>query len=225
MGAGFTGGVRRVSNVKLPWRRGAGKFPRMTSLLGCSAVLLAGGRSTRMGVDKALLTVGGQPLWRRQWAVLAEAGATERFISARPEQGWVPDGVPVVRDAVAEAGPLAGIAAALEQMRGTHLLVLAVDLPRMEAAWFGRLRALCAPGVGAVGRREGFYEPLAAIYPRGLARDAAARLMRGEYAMQRFIAAAGAALRSVGIGADEAAWFANWNEPGAGSASSQRRHA
>ena len=167
-----------------------------------------------MGCDKALLPIGETVLWRRQWALLAAAGANDRWLSVRAEQAWVPAGVAVLHDGVNDAGPLAGIAAALEKMRGTHLLVLAVDLPQMEAAWFGRLKSLCAPGVGAVGCRGGFYEPLAAVYPRELARDAVARLIRGEYALQRFIAAAGPVMQSIGISAAEAPWFANWNESG-----------
>ena len=53
-----------------------------------SAVLLAAGRSTRMGIDKALIEVSGRPLWSRQRDVLADAGAAEIFLSARPEQRW-----------------------------------------------------------------------------------------------------------------------------------------
>lgn len=177
-----------------------------------SAVLLSAGQSTRMGRDKALLPINGGVLWQRQWDLLGAVGVSDRWLSARAEQAWVPDGIAIARDRMTGAGPLAGIAAALEQMSGTHLIVLAVDLPRMEPAWFEKLKSLCSPGVGAVGQRDGFYEPLAAIYPRELARDAVARLIRGEYALQRFIAAAGAAMQSVEIGAAEAAWFANWNE-------------
>lgn len=185
----------------------------MNHALSFSAVLLAGGRSSRMGRDKALLPAGETVLWQRQWALLANAGAGDCWLSAREDQTWVPAGIAVVRDGIADAGPLAGIAAALEKMRGTHLLVLAVDLPRMEAAWFEKLKTVCAPGVGAVGWRDGFFEPLAAIYPRELALDAVQRLIRGEYALQRFIIDAGDAMKSVDINANEAAWFANWNEP------------
>lgn len=186
--------------------------------ISLSAVLLAGGRSSRMGRDKAMLPVDGGPLWRRQWDLLAAAGASERLLSVRGDQAWVPAEVATVRDAVPGAGPLAGIAAGLAAMRGTHLLVLAVDLPRMEAAWFERLAAGCSPGIGAAGWHDGFFEPLAAIYPRELAAPASAALARGEYALQRFIAAAGPALRRVDIPAAEASWFANWNEgdPGPG---------
>lgn len=182
---------------------------------GCSAVLLAGGRSTRMGRDKALLPVAGQPLWARQVAVLREAGVGEVLISARPEQTWVPATLPVVRDAVADAGPLAGIAAALARCETSHLIVLAVDLPQMPAAWFRQLWTYCRPGVGAVGWHADFFEPLAAIYPCEIAPHAQAALAAGDSSLQRLLQRAGGRFHVHTITADEASWFANWNEPGA----------
>ncbi|MCW5549944.1 MAG: molybdenum cofactor guanylyltransferase [Opitutaceae bacterium] len=187
----------------------------MSVPLSFSAVLLAGGRSSRMGADKALLPTQGRPLWQRQVEVLRAAGAREIFFSVRPEQAWIPAGVQVVQDAVAGAGPLAGIAAALAACGDGHLAVLAVDLPRMEPAWFARLLERCGPGAGAVGRRGNFYEPLAAIYPRELLAAATEALARGELSLQAFIAGAGTRMRSVEIGSNESEWFLNWNEPSA----------
>lgn len=178
-----------------------------------SAVLLAAGRSARMGRDKALLPCAGEPLWRRQWRLLEAVGAGEIFLSARADQGWVPPGVTTLADAVADAGPLAGIAAALDRCRTSHLIVLAVDLPQMTPAWFAQLAAACAPGRGAVGRRGKFYEPLAAIYPMDLRGEAAAALQRGDFALQAFIAAAGERFHVHEITDAEAPWFENWNVP------------
>lgn len=181
-----------------------------------SAVLLAAGHSRRAGSDKALHPAGdGRAMWERQCAVLRAAGAAEIFISARPEQSWVPAAALVVRDAVAGAGPLAGVVAALERAAHGHLMVLAVDLPAMRAEWFGELRARCGPGVGAVGRRSGAtgcFEPLAAIYPREILPAARAALARGEGSLQRLIAAEAARFTVREIDSDEAAWFENRNE-------------
>jgi molybdopterin-guanine dinucleotide biosynthesis protein A len=184
-----------------------------------SAVLLAAGRSTRMGHDKALLRASsGEWLWQRQRHVLAQIGAGEIFLSARPDQAWVPPAAGfagVVFDATPDGGPLDGIVAALERASGAWLAVLAIDLPRLPAAWFGHLAKICAPGIGAVGRSPGGFEPLAAFYPREILPSARAASAAGERSLQRFLAGALAQglMRAREITPDESAWFENWNEP------------
>ncbi len=185
------------------------------------AVVLAGGRSSRMGREKALLEVDGVPLWRRQRDVLAAAGAAEIFLSVREEQRWryeAPGFSGQLLDAVAEGGPIIGLTAGLERASHGHLAVLAVDLPQMSAAWFARLRAECAAGVGCVGRHRGdgqFFEPLAAIYPKELMMSGWEALVRAEFSLQRFVAAAveEGRLRMIEIGPEDVALFENWNEP------------
>lgn len=187
------------------------------------AVVLAAGRSIRMGRDKALLPAppaGTMPLWERQWSVLREAGARHIYLSARPEQAWAQSarGKPgfsgLLYDALPDCGPLVGITAAVERANGAHVMVLAVDLPRLQAEWFAGLMGKCAPSVGIVGRRGGYYEPLAAIYPREMMWLAWEALARGDYALQRWIAGGvrDGLLRVVDIVDSQAEWFENWNE-------------
>ncbi len=186
-----------------------------------NGLLLAAGLSRRMGRDKALLPAGdGRPLWRRQLDVLSQAGADELLVSARAEQSWVPPGVTRVEDAVSGTGPLAGLAAALTRCNGTHLLVLAVDLPAMSAVWFGELQRACEPGCGAAGVHapgtgDEKFEPLAAIYPCELAAWADEALGRRELALQPLLRRAVAAglMRAVPIIAGRERWFENWNQP------------
>src|SRR6187402_1343913 len=104
-----------------------------------SAVLLAAGQSSRMGRDKALLEMEGRLLWERQRDLLVELGAAEIFLSARADQEWAkkPRGFKtVLHDANPGCGPLAGITAALERSSTAHLVVLAIDLPRVTEPWF-----------------------------------------------------------------------------------------
>lgn len=186
-----------------------------------SGVVLAAGRSTRMGRDKALLEVDGQPMWRRQRDVLARAGAAEIFVSARPDQEWLRAAnasgafTAALFDAMPSAGPLCGLTAALERATHPHVAVLAIDLPRLPAEWLAGLFGGCAAGVGACGRHEGMFEPLAAVYPRELMPLAWAALAHGRYALQRLVAdgVAQGLLREREIGRTELAWFENWNEP------------
>jgi molybdopterin-guanine dinucleotide biosynthesis protein A len=183
-----------------------------------SSVLLAAGHSIRMRRDKALLERTGRKMWERQRDVLARAGAAEIFLSARGDQAWAEAAegfAGTVRDAAPDSGPLGGMVAALERCGRDHLAVLAVDLPRMEPEWFVTLLNTCAPGVGAVGRLDGFFEPLAAIYPRSLLPLAQAALGRRELSLQKLLAAGVAQnlLRVREISPGEAPLFANWNQP------------
>lgn len=202
-------------------RRSAKSLAMAMESTRLSAVVLAGGRSSRMGREKALLEVDGVPLWRRQRDVLVAAGAAEVFLSVREEQLWRREAVGFagqLLDAVAEGGPIIGLTAGLERASQGHLAVLAVDLPAMSAAWFARLRAECGDGVGCVGRQSGegrYFEPLAAIYPKALMMSGWEALVRAEFSLQRFVAAAVAEgrLRVIEIGPADVALFENWNEP------------
>ena len=136
-----------------------------------TALLLAGGLSRRMGVDKALLEVDGQPLWARQLGVLRELNPVGLWLSLRnPETNtflkpsWCPEDVEVVFDTVPSLGPLSGITAALRRLRTTHLLVLAIDMPRMTSRHLRGIWELARPACGVVPQSSERLEPLAAVY-------------------------------------------------------------
>ena len=101
-----------------------------------AAVLLAGGRSTRMKQDKALLHWHGQQLWQVQLHKLQSLGAERVLLSCRCEQPLlVNDGVEIIHDpAGVDDGPLGAITRCLECVQ-MPLLVLAVDMPWMTAAF------------------------------------------------------------------------------------------
>ena len=102
-----------------------------------AAVLLAGGKSRRMGRDKATLTVDGVPLWRRQLAILREVSPAALYVAARQAPAWLPRDARFIADPVPQRGPLGGLAATLAAMDATHLLALAVDMPAMSGAHLG----------------------------------------------------------------------------------------
>ena len=158
-----------------------------------TAALLLGGRSTRMGRDKALLEIDGQPLWWVQWQKLRTLRPARLLLSARQGQE-VPVPPPparVVRDAVADIGPLGGLIACLEtvQLDGPDalLLVLGVDLPRMPAALLQDLVFAADAGCGVVIRNGDSHEPLAAVYPAGLLEIARRRARLGHHSLQGLI--------------------------------------
>ena len=186
-------------------------------------VVLAGGLSSRMGRDKARITVGGEPLILRQLRVLHDAGMGRRgvAVSQTPPVGQLddlPPGVEVLRDERLGQGPLAGIERALGavQPAETHVLVIAVDLPRLTAAFLGSLLQGVRPGIGVVPSVEGRLEPLVAVYPRECHGEVAVRLVRGSASVQDLLRSG---LREgwmieCPVAPGEAALLANWNRPG-----------
>ncbi|MSQ36471.1 MAG: molybdenum cofactor guanylyltransferase [Dehalococcoidia bacterium] len=109
-----------------------------------AAIVLAGGRGSRLGVDKAAASVGGRALLERVLAVAA-AVADELVVVAAPGQALPAYAsalrVRVVRDAEAYAGPLPGIVAGLAAVGAPVALLLPCDHPFLRPAL---LRALLA---------------------------------------------------------------------------------
>ena len=118
--------------------------------MNLSAVILAGGQSRRMGKDKAWIEFDGQPLIERTLRAVRSSGITQVFISGRAGTDYSVLGCPVLLDQEAGLGPLAGIERALEATRASLMLVLAVDLPRMTAAFLRKLADSCDALTGAI---------------------------------------------------------------------------
>lgn len=176
----------------------------------CSAVLLAGGKSTRMGCDKALLEFEGEPLWRRQEATLRRLQPKEVLISGPPRPGCL-----TIADECENAGPLGGIATALRRCAAPLLIVLAVDLPRMTSDFLRSLLAISRSGKGVVPRGPEFFEPLAAIYPKACSSLAESALRHGDFSLQNFVRAGISAghLLPRALAPEELPLFANLNTP------------
>lgn len=99
----------------------------------CIGVVLAGGRSRRMGRDKALLDWRGRSLLDHALARFAEAGIAHAVVSGdRPTHAGIPDTHP-------GEGPLAGLLAVACRHPGRRLLLVPVDMPRLPAAWIEAL--------------------------------------------------------------------------------------
>ncbi len=152
-----------------------------------SAAIIAGGRSSRMGRDKAFLPIAGQSLIARQAALLRSLGTDDLIISGRPGIDYGVADARLVHDPIPDAGPLAGLVSVLSAARHPWVLVIAVDLPRLDATFLNRLLALGAGRTGVVPHGPHGYEPLAALYPRALLLKAEAALQSGAYALHTLV--------------------------------------
>jgi len=100
----------------------------MSALPDWTGVILAGGRSTRMGRDKAMLDWHGEPLLAHMQELLRQAGARRVVVSgAYPEFDSVPDQRP-------DLGPVGGLCSVARRLPDGELLVVAVDMPALQPA-------------------------------------------------------------------------------------------
>jgi molybdopterin-guanine dinucleotide biosynthesis protein A len=151
---------------------------------GNSAFILAGGRSSRMGADKALLSLGDQTLLERALQTASDSGADSYIVGSRARYGHVG---PVVEDIYSGCGPLGGIHAALTAT-GTDLnLILSVDMPLMRAEFLRWLidQAHTSPELIVVPNAGGGVQPLCATYRRGVVTTAEEALRAGDYKVGR----------------------------------------
>jgi molybdopterin-guanine dinucleotide biosynthesis protein A len=183
--------------------------------MNVAAVILAGGQSRRMGRDKAWLEVDGLPLIARGLWVVREAGIKEIFVSGRTGVDYYSLECLVLSDGEPGLGPLGGIERALDAVNAPLLLVLAVDLPKITAAFLRTLMGHCNSGCGAVPELNGQLEPLAAIYPKRCHQIVRNCLHQSRRAARDFAAAClrEGAIRRVEVSKEDAACFENWNTP------------
>jgi molybdopterin-guanine dinucleotide biosynthesis protein A len=127
---------------------------------------VAGGRSRRMGRDKALLPWGDTDLLGYALARLSVLTDDVRVL-AGPEPRYSGRGVAVETDPVADRGPMGGLLAALESARGRPALLLGVDLPLVPPGLLARLLVLAQDADAAVPVLPRGPEPLCAVYGAG----------------------------------------------------------
>ena len=180
-----------------------------------AALLLAGGESRRMGRDKATLKFGGEPLWQRQLRTLRALGPDQVVVSARVTPAWLPVDVELLLDDSPSRGPLSGLAKALAQMRTTHLVALAVDMPFMTTGELKRLLEMTTDVCGIVPTIGDRVEPLAAIYPASAVEGFAAAPAGLDFSLQTVIRklAAAAKVRLLPVGDESIHLYQSVNEP------------
>ena len=146
-----------------------------------TAVVLAGGRSMRMGTDKTLMELGGQPLLIRAVEAVHPLATQTIVVTNRPDElplAQLPDDIVVMTDEVAYQGPLGGIASACRQATNEWILTIAADMPWISQGivdylWQHRAGADVVIPIGPQGP-----EPLLALY-RVAAVEPAAREVLG----------------------------------------------
>ena len=131
-----------------------------------SAFVLAGGKSTRMGSDKAFVVLDGETLLHRALQTLRALTHQVMIVGLKSQFSTY---APVVEDVFLERGPLGGIHAALMSTATELNLVLAVDLPFIDPAFLKYMcnRARETQALVVIPRAAGGWQPLCAVYRKG----------------------------------------------------------
>jgi molybdenum cofactor guanylyltransferase len=129
-----------------------------------SGAVLAGGRSSRFGRDKALELWRGKTLLEH--ALSSLEGCAERFIVGGTSERYGFTGVPVNADLEPFQGSLYGLARALEVSQSDLVAVMACDMPGLTREFWMFLANLESAQVVIPENADGFLEPLAAIYSK-----------------------------------------------------------
>lgn len=189
----------------------------MAGVNGVSAFILAGGQSTRMGSDKALLKIAGVSLLERALATVREIAETVMVVGSR--ERYAEFASAIVEDEFAQCGPLGGIHAALGASKSELNVVLSVDTPLVTAEFLryllGRAKQQ-SDALAVVPDAAGGVQGTCAVYRRPFRAVAEQQLKRGRYkitgtlALVRVEYVEESEMRAAGF---DPAMFANLNTP------------
>jgi len=140
-------------------------LPKPT-LAGITGVILAGGNSSRMGRNKALLEFRGRPLIETVYRTMAELFTEVIVVTNQPQEyDFLPCAkIPDIHEGL---GSLAGIHAALAWSKNPRIFVVACDMPYLDAGLIRGLAGLLGDEAALVPESAAGLEPLHAFYARG----------------------------------------------------------
>lgn len=174
-----------------------------------SMIILAGGRSSRMGRDKSELMLGEDTFLEAQIRKGRMLGIQDILVSGYRGQRCP---VPVVRDRLEGKGPLGGLESCLRRIAYEKALVLGVDTPLVPAGELEKLLREAEENGKEITilSHGGKEEPLIGVYDRGLADAMAEEVERRKGSVFAFIRRMGYGVYESGGGEE---WFFNINRP------------
>jgi molybdopterin-guanine dinucleotide biosynthesis protein A len=160
-------------------------IPDPRPLIPVTAIILCGGRSSRMGQDKGRLAFGNETMLDRI-VRMVRGIAIHVIVVARRDQK-MPDDVTLVHDSVEDLGPLAGIAVGLAASTSDLNYVIACDMPLIKPRVLERLASMIEDHDACVAVADGHASALCGVYRSRIAPDAKALLESGERRVMRLL--------------------------------------
>jgi molybdopterin-guanine dinucleotide biosynthesis protein A len=156
--------------------------------ISAAAIILAGGKSTRLGRDKASEPLLGVPMLQR--VINRFAGLVDEYVVVRARGQLLPPldapALTVVEDLYPETGPLGGMYTGLRAATAEHGIVVACDMPLLQPQLIQELIRL-GPGHDlVVPVSEDFPQPLCAVYAKACLQPMKRQLDAGSYKITGF---------------------------------------
>ena len=137
-----------------------------TSLIAdVTGVLLAGGKSRRMGQDKRLLSVGDETLYTRSLSVLRAIFERVVVVVAQ-DSPLVASDAPVLRDVIPHCGSLGGLYTGLKEARTQWVFAVACDMPFLDPGTIWHFTSLKGEGDVIMAKLRNGFQPMHALYHR-----------------------------------------------------------
>lgn len=151
------------------------------------AAILAGGKSSRMGANKALLELNGKKVIEHVVAAVQRVADEVMLITNTPEE-FAFLKLPMFRDEIAGIGPLGGIFTALQKCGTSHCLIVACDLPFLSEPLLRFLSENAgSDAVFAIDAGKGV-EPLCAVYSKACLPTIARQMAQKQYKVADLLA-------------------------------------
>jgi len=157
------------------------------------ALILAGGKSSRMGEDKALILWQNIPMLKRVYQVASKCTERVYIITSWPEkyQSILPTECEWLTEQKTE-GPLVALAQALTQINSDWILLLGCDLPLLNSdiiqAWVAQLNQLSPEILALVPQQFQRWEPLCGFYRQQIKIELQKTIDRGQNSFQKLLA-------------------------------------
>ena len=137
-----------------------------TSLIAdVTGVLLAGGKSRRMGQDKRLLSIGDETLYTRSLSVLRAIFERVVVVVAQDSPLMASD-APVLRDVIPHCGSLGGLYTGLKEARTQWVFAVACDMPFLDPGTIRHFTSLKGEGDVIMAKLRNGFQPMHALYHR-----------------------------------------------------------
>ncbi len=181
-------------------------------------LILAGGKSSRMGRDKALVDYQGKPMLQRVYQVAA--ACTEQVYVLTPwierYQNILPSNCQYLIESQPGKGPVNGLSEGLAQISADWILLLACDLPLLNVeilqSWINKLPQIPTSTLALVPQRSQIWEPMCGFYRKEVKTELDSFLKMGKRSFQELLS--GIEVEALNVDEKADLMLFNCNSPG-----------